>query len=313
MAETIQAADAALSEDTLTEVARLKVETGRLLTQLGEKLEAELAAYRKVREAVECKNRELGEVFDIEKSAYALAALIEAQRQKKADFEVEMANRKETLDEEILATRSAWEKEKKLYQEQLKERDAEDKRLRQRQQEEYNYAFKREQELAKNALQDQLQALEKEMASKRETFERTVTTKEQELSEREARLLERERTQSELEAKVAAFPKELETQVAKAVKETTDRLKADQAKSEALLKKEAEGEVNVLKAKITALESTVADQAKQLTATGSQLENAYGKVQAIAMKAIEGSANMQTLAGVEQLIEKSKRSPSESK
>lgn len=132
------------------------------------------------KEAIEVKNRELQEIFEIERSAHALAALIEAQRQKKIVFETEMERRKRELEEEIATTHDAWAREEAERGQQVKEREA---------------------------------------------FEKETAAREQELAEREKKLAEREKHQAELEKRVELFPRELEAQVNRAVKETADRRK----------------------------------------------------------------------------------------
>ena len=57
-----------------------------------------------------------------------------------------------------------------------------------------------------------------------------------------------------------------------------------------LVQKEFEGERNVLQARITSLEALVKDQSVQLAKMNEQVEKSYTQVQAIAVKAVEGSA-----------------------
>jgi hypothetical protein len=56
------------------------------------------------------------------------------------------------------------------------------------------------------------------------------------------------------------------------------------------MQKTAEGESNVLQAKIASLETLVKDQSTQLTKLNEQVEKSYSQVQAIAVKAVEGSS-----------------------
>jgi hypothetical protein len=57
-----------------------------------------------------------------------------------------------------------------------------------------------------------------------------------------------------------------------------------------LLQKEFEGERNVLESKIASFESLVKDQVARISSLGEQVEKSYVQVQAIAVKAVEGSA-----------------------
>ena len=101
----------------------------------------------------------------------------------------------------------------------------------------------------------------------------------------------------------------------KAVKEVTERLTLEASKNEELLKKGYEGETNVLRTKIQSLEHLVDQQNKQIADLSNRLENSYGKVQDIALKAIEGSASAQRLSNIEHhmLLEKKSKQAQESK
>ena len=57
-----------------------------------------------------------------------------------------------------------------------------------------------------------------------------------------------------------------------------------------MLQKEFEGERNVFESKVASLESLVKEQAARISSLGEQVEKSYVQVQAIAVKAVEGSA-----------------------
>ena len=66
----------------------------------------------------------------------------------------------------------------------------------------------------------------------------------------------------------------------------SDRLQAEAANNEKLLRKTHEGELNVFNTRIKSLEQTASSQNKQISELTSQLEKAYGKVQDIAVQAV---------------------------
>ena len=152
-----------------------------------------------------------------------------------------MAREREELEGEIESQRAEWEQEKKAREAELKERDATEKKARDREREDFTYAFKRDQQAIKDKLNDEKAALEKEIKLKRETADK-------DLAEREKAIAERERELAELRSKAAAFPKELENAVNQAVKEISDKLKLEAKNREDLARKEFEGERNVLAA-----------------------------------------------------------------
>ena len=303
MREVVKLADSLSTEGVVKEIAGLRLEMGKMLAQLSDRLEEEVHKYKSIQDAVEVRQQELTEIYEIEKSAGTLAALLEAQHQKRQEFESEMASRKEALQSEIDTLREEWKGEKELHDQELKEQEASEKRKREREKEEYQYAFRREQQLAKDRFEDEKARLEKEAALKKEAMDK-------ELIERGQALARREEEVNELRARATAFPKEMEKAVSDAVKEVTARLSLEAKNKEELLKKEFEGERRVLATRIEALERLTKEQNDQITRLSQQLEKSYEQVQGIAVKAVEGSSNSKSLSTLQQLVAEQARKPS---
>jgi hypothetical protein len=293
--EVVEVAETLSSEGVVKEIGNLKLEIGKNLTQLSDGLEEEVNKFKKIQKAIEVKEEEIKELYEIERSAATLAALIEAQKQKREEFELEMSARREELNREIQITRDEWQKEKKQYEAEIKERDAAEAKKREREKEEYSYAFKREQQLSKDMFEDEKVKMEKEIQVKKEQMEK-------ELSERERIIAEKEGELNELRKKIAYFPEETEVAVNKAVKETAERLTLEAKTREELMRKEFDGERNVLTTRIESLERTVKEQSGQVAHLSEQLEKAYQKVQDIAVRSVEGSSNLKSLSNLQQLL-----------
>jgi hypothetical protein len=293
--EAVRTANEISPEGVDRDIGNLKAEIGRLLAQLSDRLAAETNRFVQVQKAILAKEKDLQELYGIEKAATTLAALIEAQSQKRREFEIELTEQKEQLAAEIEQTRLDWEKEKIGHGLELKERDALEKKARDREKEEFNYVFKRDQQTLRDQYNDEKSKLEKDIQVKRETAAK-------ELAEREKAIADREKELAELRVKVAAFPKELETSVARAVKESSDKLLLEARNKEQLLSKDFEGRQNVLTTRIASLESVAKEQTDQLLRATKQLELAYQKVQEIAEKAIEGSSQSKALAELQRFM-----------
>jgi hypothetical protein len=276
-----------------------------MLADVSDRLASEASRFRSIQKAVESKEGELKELYGIEKAAVSLAALIEAQNQKRTEFEQAMSTERDRLQTEIDALRAEWDKEKKAHDAELKERDAGEKKARDREREDFIYNFKRDQQTMKDKLADEKAALEKDIAVKREAFQ-------QEFAEREKNIAEHEKELADLRARAATFPKEMEAAVAQAVKEASDRLKIEAKNREDLLRKEFEGERNVLTARNDTLEKVNKDVFSANAKLAQQLESAYQKVQDIAEKTVEGTSQAKTLADLQKLlVEQSRRGGAE--
>jgi len=293
--EVIEVAGSLSSEGVVKGISSLKLDMGKMLTQVSDKLEDEVNKLNSIQKAIAIKDDELKELYEIEKSAATLAALIEAHNQKRREYESEMAVMKEELMQEIENTRAEWEKEEEKYEMEIKEHNTAEKKKREREKEEFQYTFKREQQLLKDEFEDEKAKLEREIQLKREQMEK-------ELAEREKAISEKEEELNELRKNVGAFPKELETAINKAVKETTERITAEAKNREQLLNKEFEGERGVLTTRIESLEKAVKEQSEQIAKLSGQLEKSYQKVEDIAVKAIEGSSRLQSLANLQKMM-----------
>jgi hypothetical protein len=303
--EAVAAASELAPDSVERALGNLKVDIGQNLAQIAERMASEVTRFKAVQKAVEAKEHELRELYDIDKAAASLAALIETQNQKRRAFETELAAQKEELAREIETTRDDWEKEKKGHELEVRERDAVEKKAREREKEEFAYLFKREQQAARDKLNDEKAALEREILTKRESVAK-------ELTEREKAVAAQEKELAELRQRVMAFPKELESAVDRAVKEVTERLKTDAKSREELLRKEFEGDRNVSAARNEALEKVCKDLSDQNAKLAKQLEAAYQKVQEIAEKAIEGSSQAKSLADLQKLLaEQARKAPAE--
>ncbi len=287
--EIMKAIDSLSSQGVVKGIGDLKTEIGNLLTRISDKLEEEVNKYIKVKEGIGIKEKELQEIYEIEKNAQTLIALIEAHTQKREEFENEMKDRKEAFDHEIKQSREEWEREKKLYEIQAKEFEEAEKKRRQREKEEFEYSFKRQQQAEKDKFEDEKAKLKKEMQINKETLEK-------QLAEREAKIAEKEEELIDMHNKVNSFPKELELAVNKAIKETTEKYNSERKNAEEFQKKIFEGERNVLNTKIESLEKREEEQNKQIIRISQQLEEAYQKVQNIAVKSVSDRFSQQSLS-----------------
>ncbi|OHB75367.1 MAG: hypothetical protein A2Z25_16825 [Planctomycetes bacterium RBG_16_55_9] len=300
--DTLKAVAGISAEGVIQETNKLKQEIGEMLNRLTDRLEAEVNKFDQVQLAIEIKERELKEIYEIEKTAATLAALIESQRKEKLRFEEEMTHKQASLTQEIEATKLQWQKEKADHQAEMKEQQEQEAKDRKRQKEEYQYAFEREQQLTRDKFEDEKakllvekQALENQMKALKEQTER-------ELGEREKQMSSREKEFESLQAQVAGFPQQLEAAVAKAVKENAARTELETRYQKDLLQKEFEGQRNVLTARIQSLEKTVKEQNEQLARLSTQQEAAYQKIQDVAVKAIEGASKASSFSDLQYVL-----------
>jgi hypothetical protein len=291
-------------ENIPTKISSLKVDINNVLNDLLEKLSKAVKEYDNIDEALKIKERELKEIYEIEKSALTLASLIEAYNRKNIELENEYKEKKNLLEIEIKNLKDQWAEEKLQHEKLVKENDEEFRKETKRKKEEFEYTFNREKEQKVNALNDELNKIKKEIEITNEDFEVSRQLKEKELSEKEQKIAEKENYIKKLEEAAADFPAKLDKEVSNAIKQTELRLTSEYEIKQNLLKSEYEGKLAVLNTKIESLEKTLSEQNKQMEALIKQHEKAYAQVQQIAISAVQGAADKNTQTKFEQILEK---------
>ena len=295
--EAVKVAGSVEPEAIDRDIGALKAEIGKVLAELSDRLATESSRFRNIQKAVQSKENELKELYGIEKTAVSLAALIEAQNQKRDEFETEMARDREALEAEMSFLRSEWDKEKKTHEAELKERDGVEKKAREREREEFTYAFKRDQQAIKDKLNDEKTTLEKEIKLRRETADK-------DLIEREKVIAGKEREFAEMRAKAASVPQGAGEQRSRPSGQGSGR----QAPAwrprtgQCVAEKKFEGERNVLNRQEQALEKTNKDLLAANMKLAQQIEAAYQKVQDIAKKTVDGISQAKSLGDLQKLL-----------
>ncbi len=277
--EVVKIATTLSCEGVVQGISNLRNQVSKLLTELMDKLEEQVNRFHALQQAIQLKEKELQELYEIEKTAQTMTALVESQRRRQIEFEEEMARLKEELNREIENTRQDWEKEKQQHEAELKEQEAAEKKRREREKEEYLYSLNREKQIARDRAEDEKVRLERELQLWKEEKEKEIAEREKALQEKEAEL--------ELwKKKVESFPQQLEQAVARAVEETREKLEKEALSRLELVKKEFLGEKNVAQARIEFLEKTVQQQEAEIEKLSRQLETAYKRIEDIAVKSV---------------------------
>src|ERR1700677_1975358 len=98
--DAVTAADALSTDGVVKSIGELRSTVGKTLAQLSDRLEEEVGKYVQIQRAILAKEAELKEIYEIQKSASTLTALIESQQRRRDEFETELATDKEVLTRE---------------------------------------------------------------------------------------------------------------------------------------------------------------------------------------------------------------------
>ena len=273
--EILTKADADASANVSQCIEGLRNAVNAELADLSAKLSAETAKYLNLQSAIELKEAELKQIYDIDSEATSLLALIEAHRIKEDEFKQEEAKWKSDFAETKIEAEAELEAEKE-----------ETRTRHERQKEEYEYNWKRECERSRTELEDELAALRRTIASERQAFDDETAKRITELDVREKHISQNEELLASLQQEAEDFPETMQRELDKACKSLETRLKEEFSMKEQLMQKGFEGDKNVNEAKIASLKEIVDSQSKQMAELAQRQEKAYDKVQDIATKAV---------------------------
>ena len=304
--EVVVKASTCTVESIVKDLADLHLNVGKALSEVSEELVGETNKLKEIQQAIEIEKANLEELHDIHLTADTLSARVQEHEEKRQAFEAEMKDQEEKFGLEMEQKRTEWKKEQDEHEQAIKERNAELKKLRQREEEEYKYNLNHQRKKEKDVYEEEKKSL---MAN----LEEMRINQEKEFEEREVVITDKEKQFAEMAKKVELFPAEL----SKAVKEAETAVykkTSEDAKIQAqLVAKEVDTERRVAELKIKILESTAKEHKEKLQQTMEQLADANENVQNIAVKAIEGASGAKTLSAVSEIALEQAKKPEASK
>ncbi len=288
-------------QSTIDNLILLQFGFGGAVSELSEKLTSEATKLEELRRVVGEEVQQLQELHSLEDVAEdTLDNLIQQYEESAKTFTDELSERGETVEQELLELRLAWEKEQELQKLTVTERNDNQQKARDRDEELYDYDLNLQRNLDIEEYEQRQQGLYQEIEEFRQEQEKRW-------AEREKAISERESLSADVKAKVEAFSKELEANI-KNGKDTGRNIGNYQAKIKAdLLAKDIEGQKQNYELQIQGMLQTIQNQDARLASLSQQLDSALKQVQDLAVKAIEGSSNLRSFEAVREIaIEQAK-------
>ncbi len=265
-------------------LADLQLDFGTIVNGLSEKLTKETAKLDELKRAIEAQQQQWQELQQIRIVADALHLLTQEHQEKLKVLEQESARHREALEKDQAEKRKIWQKEQAEYEILVQEQTQLATKERQGEAADYQYETERLRKLEMDDYEERKRNQERELQELNQT-------KDKQWKEREKFLNSQQKLFTENQAKVEAFPKELEEAIKKAreeaIKETLQeaKVKAD------LFDKEWEASKQGYEFKIQSLEATIQKQNEQINELATQLQSAVKQAQDLAMRAFSSSAN----------------------
>lgn len=303
--EVVKKASENTTESIVTGITTLKLNLAKELDKLSEHLSSEYQKLEDIQLAIRLEKKNLEELYQVTANADSLSAMIQAQKEKKALFETEMAdkrvaledkmkadklnldekirNENEVFDNSMKVQKEQWKTEQVKWTELQKELREKTDKERKREEEEYSYTLKLSRKKENDLYEEKKASQEKELAEKKKAFEL-------EIAQREAQVVAAENELKELRTKNTAFPAEIDKAVATAVKLATEKLQAEFRFERELTAKQNEGDIKLKEQSIETLKSKIKDMDTIFAELSKKSSVAEASVKDIAMKAIESSS-----------------------
>jgi hypothetical protein len=279
---------------TIESLAKIQLGFGSAANELSEKLTTQASRLEELRKEVDNEVTQLNHLHSLEVSENTLDTLITTYEDNSKAYQEEFSQRYELLSQQILEQRNIWQKEQEEYQKNLKERNEVLQKTRQRDTAEYKYDLELQRQLETDEYEQSQKALYKQLTEFQQAAEK-------QWNEREKVIADQEKQFEEYKAKVEAFPKEKEAGIKKATEEGKGiahyqaKIKSD------LYSKEVEGQKRFYEQRLQSLEQTITNQETRIHNLSKQLESALKQVQDLAVKAIEGTANVNSYQAIKEI------------
>jgi hypothetical protein len=272
-------------ETIIEELTQLQLKFGGAISDLSEKLTLEAVQLQDVRQAVATEIEQLETLHQLQINDDSLDTLVQQYGDSFKAFSEELNQRRDSLEQEFVQAKKAWAKAQEEHRRSLKDRNETIHKTQQREEKEYIYDLTLQRQLSADQFAQSQKRLDQELEELQQAQTKQWAAREQAIADREAEF-------AELKAKVEAYPKELEAAIKRA-KEEGKGIAQHQAKIKAdLIAKEIEGQKHTYQLRIQSLLDTIQHQESRLQHLAHQLDAALKQVQDLAVKAIEGSANV---------------------
>ncbi len=276
-----------VSELTVTKVVReiseLELHLGEALNEISRKIIEQVRQLENLREAVDLEKSELLSLHKKDFCQISIDQLLEEYHQQKLQ-----------LDKEIEQQKQTWISEKESQEVAQKEQEQLTRKLRAREEEEYNYKRNQERKRDQEQYENQKRNLENELDEKTQAFEKSW-------AERESLLKSKEDEFSKLKTEVELFPEKLSRDITLATTKLREEMESRHKNEVLLIRKEFEAEKKLSIQHIKSLEDSVVRQTAQIESLQQRLEQSKQQVQDIAIKAIESTSGARALSHVSQI------------
>ncbi|MEO0488485.1 MAG: hypothetical protein AAFZ49_02850 [Cyanobacteria bacterium J06659_2] len=293
-------------ESIIEDLTRLQFNFGGAASALSEQLTSEALKLQEIQDSIAEESQKLETLHDLQFADESLTTLIEEYETSDKAFREEFSQRQEELELEMGQASKVWVAEQEDHGRTVKSRNELQAKLRQRDAKEYNYGLTLQRRIADEDY-DQTET------QRYQEIEDLQAAQEKQWTEREQAIAEREQAFTDLKTKVEGFSEQLDKAIKKA-KEEGRGIAHHQAKIKAdLVAQEVEGQKRTYELRIESLQDKIETQGDRIENLSTQLNVALKQVQDLAVKAIDGAANLSSLKSIREIAIEQAKNPSKNK
>jgi len=266
-------------DNILTDLSNLKSKTIKQIDGLSEQLLSEFEKLANLRQAITIEQKHLEELYQINETANTLSALLQTQSEQKQQFKLDMELSRQNFEQEMATQKLQWQEQKSKLEQEYKERKELLEKTRKREEEEYGYALELKQRKEMDEYNDKKFSMEKELSDLKDN-----------LSKREADLLEKEKDYESLRLQVQQIPDKIKEAVTNNEKALETKLLEQYEFTTKLKQQEYDGILKLKEQSINYLEEKIRKQDDLIKELTEKADMATQQVQSIAYRALDTSA-----------------------
>lgn len=279
---------------------------GTVNSDLSTKLIARATELKAVQTSVAQEKEVLQSLYDLNLDETNLDSMLNDHLKNSEKFETEFKQKKELAEKKLNELRKNWQKELVAFETTKREMNEAYTKAVDREQKEYKYQFDLQQKQDKLAYEDLCRQQQRELENELDAQQTEWKAKETEIA-----VLEKE--YAEFGEKADNLEKIFKNSVEEVITETTERVRSEAQITINLRAKEIDGEKRLFEERIEAIEKVIEAQNKQRKELAEQLNAALHQAQNLAIKAIEGASQMNSLAAVKEIALEQAQSKGQSK
>lgn len=267
---------------------------GNAISEISIQMSIEANALSELRKKTNETAVELKSLYDLEMFDDILFQLINEYENAEKTFAESAEKRQKDFEEEISNLRKNWQKEQSKYNNQIFERNEKTDKNYQREVRTHQYDLEHARNLEKDIYQQKKKQLQAELDELKEIQQSTWDEKEKLLKEKEDELAKYKKDFEE-------FPEKLEKEIKKTEAEAKGIIEKEAKVKHDLANKEMEARNKMYEMRVNALNTNIENQKVQIEKLNDQLAIALKQAQELAVKAIEGTSNLDKFNAVREI------------